>query len=81
MAAIYFVNHCIFAGALVVGLLLGLSLHGVLDFQSLTGVTPYRAAPWLVLVLVWSAPLALISLCLGRGSADGDAEAESDDGA
>lgn len=43
MAVLYFVNHCIFAGTLAVGLLLALSLHGVLDFQSLTGVTPHRA--------------------------------------
>lgn len=69
MVAVYIVNWCVLGAALVVGLLVALSWHGWLDFQVLTGVGAGRAAVWVVVVLIWTGPLAMVSMLAGDDSA------------
>ena len=82
MAAVFFVNWCFMALALAVVLLVALSAHGWVDFQSLTGVAPGRAALYAAAVLIWTLPLAIGSFAThlragDAGESDVDA-AESD---
>lgn len=69
VAVVYIVNWCVLGAALVVGLLVALSWHGWLDFEALTGVGPERAAVWVVVVLIWTGPLAMVSMLAGDDSA------------
>lgn len=77
MAVVFFVNWCAFGFALSVGLLVALSLSmpDALDFQALTGVGPGRAALWVAAVLIWTAPLAAVSVLAGDDFAESSAAA------
>lgn len=82
MAVIFFVNWCFMALAIAVALLVDLSARGWVDFQSLTGVAPGRAALYATALLVWTQPLAIAAFAThlwggDAGESDTDA-AESD---
>lgn len=83
MAVVFFVNWCAFGFVLSVGLLVALSLSmpNALDFHALTGVGPGRAALWAAAVLIWTGPLAAVSMLVGDDSAKSGAAEEAGDDA
>lgn len=80
MAVAFFINRCVMALAIAVGLLIALAAHGWVDFQSLTGVPLGPAAYHVAAVLIWTIPLAAGELATHLwGGNRGDAEEAGDD--